>query len=59
MGRELSPCFECEERFLGCHSKCERYSTWGAENERIREARSKYLQSRVGVMKQDKVRRRN
>lgn len=25
INRKKSPCFECEDRVLGCHSTCERY----------------------------------
>lgn len=31
--KDKSPCTECTERYLACHSKCERYLTW-LENKR-------------------------
>ena len=36
-----SPCKDCKDRFVGCHSHCEKYkkfrSEWQNENEKIRE----------------------
>ena len=26
-----TPCIDCPDRFVGCHSKCERYAAWYAE----------------------------
>lgn len=26
-----TPCFECEERYLGCHGKCEKYQAFTEE----------------------------
>jgi len=36
-----SPCRDCPERFLGCHSVCERYRAYKAELEAIYEERKK------------------
>ena len=27
-------CFNCQERHVGCHSTCERYAAWKAEDAR-------------------------
>ena len=32
------PCGVCEERFVGCHAKCEAYKAWDAERWKKREA---------------------
>lgn len=29
--RFQTPCFECEERYLGCHGKCEKYQAFTKE----------------------------
>lgn len=38
-----SPCYKCEDREVGCHSKCERYIDFSTkhqeENEAIRRAK--------------------
>ena len=31
------PCGICEERFVGCHAKCEAYKAWDAEKWKQRE----------------------
>lgn len=28
MGQYNSPCYQCENRFLGCHQYCEEYWDW-------------------------------
>ena len=30
---ELTPCYGCEERYIACHAKCERYHDWLAAHE--------------------------
>lgn len=35
------PCRNCKEREEGCHSKCERYSAFKEEVERIRKTEKK------------------
>lgn len=27
-----SPCYECAARVLGCHTDCEKYAAWVAQN---------------------------
>ena len=39
----MAPCKECKDRFLGCHSKCERYAEMKAENEKTRKNREDYF----------------
>lgn len=31
------PCKNCEDREVGCHSKCEAYMEWAKEHEELRE----------------------
>ena len=36
--RELDvPCFSCNERYAGCHGKCEKYAAFVAKNEERKE----------------------
>lgn len=37
MGKKLPPCKGCEERRVGCHAECERFTGWKAENDQRRE----------------------
>ena len=32
------PCYDCQERYEGCHAKCEKYALFAKENELKREA---------------------
>lgn len=36
-----APCYRCEDRYLGCHSDCDRYKAFCREREEIRKARLK------------------
>ena len=41
MGRRMTaPCYRCPNRHEGCHSECEDYKAFGAERERLRQARA-------------------
>ena len=33
--KQQSPCFECTERHMGCHSECEKYKQFRAEREEV------------------------
>lgn len=36
--RELDvPCFKCNERYVGCHGKCEKYADFVERNKKRRE----------------------
>lgn len=37
MKKSKSPCYQCEKRYVGCHSKCEEYISFSKENEEYRE----------------------
>lgn len=39
MVKRMSPCYKCEDRFVGCHDKCEKYQVWSGE---MREAKQNY-----------------
>ena len=30
MKEKNNPCFNCPDRSIGCHGKCEKYQTWNA-----------------------------
>lgn len=54
---EKSPCYQCPDRFVGCHASCEKYGAWAAECERIRNERirfnhaeSDYIGYRNGIL---------
>lgn len=40
-GRLIAPCYNCTDREMGCHSKCEKYKEYLVQNEARREARQK------------------
>lgn len=42
-----APCFNCDERKIGCHSTCERYKEWCIKNEQIKEKNR--LQSKLNA----------
>lgn len=39
MGMNKSPCHKCEEREVGCHSKCDKYIRFRAELDKVNQAR--------------------
>lgn len=32
-----NPCYLCEDRYSGCHSKCTKYKDWKAQHEKDNE----------------------
>jgi hypothetical protein len=36
--RPASPCYQCPDREVGCHSVCEKYKTYEKENMEYRQA---------------------
>lgn len=43
----ISPCFNCTERHVGCHSDCEKYQAWSSNNyEQWHKARNAYIPER-------------
>ena len=50
----MAPCKDCQDRYLGCHSNCDRYRKFLQENERIKELRRDchgYLEPRTMTSK--------
>ena len=52
--RDISPCKDCTEKFLGCHDRCPKdargepgYKAFKAEIERVRAARVEYDKSKM------------
>lgn len=56
MGRKMNntPCYKCENRKAGCHSECETYIVWKAENDAEREKRIK-LGNKESIIKNYKI----
>ena len=42
--RDISPCKDCHDRYLGCHDKCHGYADWKSKLEKVNEERRKYNQ---------------
>lgn len=36
-GDKTCPCFKCLDRTVGCHGKCERYTSWSANRQQERQ----------------------
>lgn len=56
----ISPCKDCYDRELGCHSNCERYKQFKADNMVKSQARRDFLRSHnehVGFLRDQKTRR--
>lgn len=30
----ICPCYQCEERFVGCHSSCEKFGSWSENHKK-------------------------
>ncbi len=46
--RTEPPCKGCEERFVGCHSGCDKYKSWKAQElKRSKEAYQVYITEKV------------
>lgn len=45
--RFQTPCFECEERYLGCHGKCEKYQTFTKERNSNKKVRDEIFASQM------------
>lgn len=49
----------CQERYVGCHSKCEKYLAWRAEIDKANANQYAYKESQMSVWnKKPKKRRR-
>lgn len=45
--RFQTPCFECEERYLGCHGKCEKYQAFTKERNNNKKIRDELFASQM------------
>jgi len=45
--RFQTPCFECEERYLGCHGKCEKYQSFTKERNGNKKLRDELFASQM------------
>ena len=46
---ETSPCKDCKERHVGCHSTCEKYLEWNKKwvDNKIKISEKKYLMKQI------------
>ena len=44
--RTSTPCYGCQDRAVGCHSKCDRYISWSKEHNEKRMAAYKAKEHR-------------
>ena len=69
MSKNDSPCYQCSERYAGCHATCDKYKTWQvqhlAEQREIRKKeeeqsmmRSYYVESGYKIKKDRKDRKK-
>lgn len=45
-----NPCFNCPDRHVGCHGKCERYQNWNTEHIKNRE---EYREKKAAFMRDE------
>lgn len=50
--RDVAPCRDCTEKFLGCHDKCPKdergefgYDAWRGEIKKVKTAREEYIKT--------------
>lgn len=48
-----NPCYQCEERQLGCHSNCPKYIEWSNKNKQINYAIRKSKYSEINEYKSE------
>lgn len=51
----ICPCYQCEERFVGCHSSCEKFSTWSENHKKNK----REIQKKVYIERQADYRRKD
>lgn len=54
---EKAPCMDCNERYLGCHGKCEKYQAFRTERNRLNDQRFKKVDSYYNPQNTTKRRR--
>ena len=55
-GKSTSPCQDCMDRHLNCHSECEKYKTWKADLEDKR-SKVKKERNKEAAMNEYKIKR--
>ena len=50
MSKPNSPCKDCPDRHMGCHSECEGYKSFEAENEEYKAKRREALKKEYGSL---------
>lgn len=50
--RDVAPCKDCAEKFIGCHGKCPKdergefgYEAWRSEIQKVKAAREEYIKT--------------
>lgn len=42
-----NPCYECEDRAVGCHATCEKYINWRKEYDKLKKVYKKQKKQRT------------
>ena len=50
MALQISPCCDCDKRFLGCHGTCEDYKAYSQKNKEWNELRKAAVRNRTEAM---------
>ena len=56
---KVTPCKDCKNRTLGCHSFCDEYGEWKKEYYRIKDIRGKYIYLETAIKGQHRKRKHN
>lgn len=51
----ICPCYQCEERAVGCHSSCEKFGTWSENHKKNK----REIQKKVYIERQADYRRKD
>lgn len=54
MSSKDSPCKNCDERYCGCHSKCEKYTSFDRALKEERERRIKAIEFEWGFVERNR-----
>lgn len=49
------PCYHCNERYVGCHAKCDRYASFAAKRQQIN--KEKFMEKEIATARAENVRR--
>lgn len=56
---EKPPCKDCADRYLGCHSKCEKYIDWNKRWQENKDTRQDKLSTEFAVRDMNRNRKRS